>query len=233
MKSSFLSRSIRVTAIALACATLTAILNTIPYSVACPCAELKVPAGLSESEYSGKIGLAFAKTPAYKKEFDDAIASAKSVISKHNGEKYLAIVSDIDETILDNRPFFEQHDEFKWDDFFVWVEQAQAPSLKKSTDLLARARQDGIAIFLITGRMEKLRKGTIRNLVRNNIAYDGLYMRPDGDKSSASEFKSGVRKQIEDMGFTVVVNIGDQFSDLEGGYAKECAKLPNKMYFIK
>lgn len=35
------------------------------------------------------------------------------------------------------------------------------------------------------------------------------------------------------MGFKIVVNIGDQVSDLVGGYALDCEKLPNKMYFVK
>ncbi|MGH2992263.1 MAG: HAD family acid phosphatase [Solirubrobacterales bacterium] len=46
------------------------------------------------------------------------------------------------------------------------------------------------------------------------------------------EFKSGERERIEDEGFTILVNVGDQDSDLNGGHAKRAFKLPNPMYFI-
>jgi len=45
-------------------------------------------------------------------------------------------------------------------------------------------------------------------------------MKPnDYDKKSIIPFKSSQRKKIREMGYTTVVNIGDQFSDLASGYA--------------
>lgn len=177
-------------------------------------------------------GLLFSHTKAYKQEFSQAIKDAKAAIQKHAGEKNLAIVSDIDETMLDNRAFFEKNPEFHWKEFDKWVNEAKAPSLKHTTSMLESARKKGIAIFLITGRMELLRAGTIANLVNNNIAYDGLYMRPDGNKAPAEEIKTAYRKKIEDMGFKIILNIGDQYSDLAGDHSEDCEKLPNKLYFI-
>jgi predicted secreted acid phosphatase len=86
---------------------------------------------------------------------------------------------------------------------------------------------------LITGRPESDRKPTILNLVRDQVSYDGLYLRDHHGGPPAEEYKTAVRQQIEKMGFKIVVNIGDQFSDLAGGYSLDCEKLPNKMYFIK
>ncbi len=206
---------------------------TVPAAQSCPCGEVKLLTQVNESDYTPKIGLSYARTPQYKKEFDDAISGACATLSKHQGEKNLAVVSDIDETLLDNMPFFEKHEEeVEWKDFFAWVDESKAPSLKKTADMLAQARKQGLAIFLVTGRMEKLRKGTIDNLVRNGIAYDGLYMRSNGDKAEAAEYKSAVRRQIEEMGYKIVLNIGDQFSDLAGGSSEDCQKLPNKIYYI-
>ena len=34
------------------------------------------------------------------------------------------------------------------------------------------------------------------------------------------------------MGFTILVNVGDQDSDLAGGHAVRPFKLPNPMYYI-
>jgi acid phosphatase len=142
-------------------------------------------------------------------------------------------VADIDETILDNREEFSSHPDFKWSEFEAWMQRAEAPLLKPTADFLSWARGQGYAIFLVTGRREKDRAATIQNLVRRGVDYDGLYMRPDNYKGAAAEvMKTAHRDSIEKMGFKIVVNIGDQFSDLYGGKAEECVKLPNKMYYI-
>jgi predicted secreted acid phosphatase len=45
-------------------------------------------------------------------------------------------------------------------------------------------------------------------------------------------YKSGVRAHIEALGYEIVGNFGDQFSDLEGGFADKTFKLPNPNYFL-
>ena len=45
-------------------------------------------------------------------------------------------------------------------------------------------------------------------------------------------YKSGVRAHIEDLGYEIVGNFGDQFSDLTGGFADRTFKLPNPNYFL-
>ena len=182
-------------------------------------------------------GIEYSKSKEGKKAFKKAVDQAKKFCMQYLKEnpdvKNLAIVSDIDETILDNRGLFDHVDEFSWPAFIKWIKRSDAPSLKPTTKFLKWARKKGFSIFLITGRPEKLRSYTIMNLVRNGIAYDGLYMRPKIDRGSAIKIKTRTRKEIEDMGFKIVVNIGDQVSDMVGGHALDCAKLPNKMYFVK
>ena len=63
--------------------------------------------------------------------------------------------------------------------------------------------------------------------------YDGwtkLIMRPEG--MPTADFKTGARQAIEADGYTIVANVGDQFSDLAGDHAERCFKLPNPFYFI-
>ncbi|HET7141333.1 MAG TPA: HAD family acid phosphatase [Candidatus Limnocylindria bacterium] len=45
-------------------------------------------------------------------------------------------------------------------------------------------------------------------------------------------YKSGTRAYIESQGFTIMGNFGDQFSDLEGGFAVKTFKMPNPNYFL-
>ncbi len=225
------ARTVYGDSVTLVALVLFAALFFVQSAFACPCSEIKVPE--KPEAYEIETGLAFMKTPEYKKEFRDAVANARKACQRHLGEKNLAVVSDIDETVLSNIGYFETHRNAGWKDWEQWLEQSDATLLKPTADFLAWARKKGYAIFFITGRHEKDRANTIKNLIKRGLAYDGLYMRPDGDESRAAEFKSKYRKQIEDMGFKVIVNIGDQISDLAGGYSEDCEKLPNKLYFVK
>ena len=52
-------------------------------------------------------------------------------------------------------------------------------------------------------------------------------------KSCATiQYKSGTRAYIESQGYDIVGNFGDQFSDLEGGYADKAFKMPNPNYYL-
>ena len=51
-----------------------------------------------------------------------------------------------------------------------------------------------------------------------------------GAKHTAN--KSGTRAYIESLGFKIVANFGDQFSDLLGGYAVKTFKMPNPNYYL-
>ena len=45
-------------------------------------------------------------------------------------------------------------------------------------------------------------------------------------------YKSGERAKIEQRGYRIIANVGDQESDLQGGHADRAFKLPNPFYFI-
>lgn len=200
---------------------------------ACPCSEIPKPEAAKGPNVASKDSIAWTHSAQYRKEFAAAITGAKQAVLEHLSDPKPAVVADIDETILDNREEFETHPEFKWSEFKQWIQKADAPALKPTVDFLSWARKQGCAIFLITGRPEVDRAATIQNLVRRGVVYDGLYMRPGGDlKGLAEDIKSNTRKQIESMGFHIVTNIGDQYSDLYGGFSMDCEKLPNKMYYI-
>ncbi len=203
-------------------------------AVACDCVTVKVPESVP-ADIDAQNGYKWSLTPACQTEFHDAIEKAKAFCTdyqaKHPNEK-LAIVSDIDETVLDNRPALKDFTHDDWTKFFAWVQEAKAPKLKESADFLAWAREKGYFIFFITGRHERDRVATMINLNRQGFAYDALYLRVEGDKRLAEIYKAEVRDQIEKQGFVVVENIGDQYSDLVGGHSIDCQKLPNKMYFI-
>jgi hypothetical protein len=201
---------------------------------ACNCDTVKVPSPAPEG-MGRDTGEQFYHSAEYGREFDAAIADAKKFcinFKKEHPNAKLAVVSDIDETLLNNEPMLKDHDKIDTEAFWDWVNTSKAPKLRKTADFIAWARKNGYSIFLVTGRFEKYRPHTIVNLRDQGIAYDGLYLRPTGQTIPAEDYKTEVRKSIEAMGFTIAENIGDQFSDLAGGHSANCTKLPNKFYFI-
>jgi predicted secreted acid phosphatase len=114
------------------------------------------------------------------------------------------------------------------------IEKAEDPAIEATLKLYEYAKEKGVAIFFITGRHEILRDATQKNLKSvGYVDWDGLYLKPnDYKEKSVIPYKSSTRKMIQQMGSYIVVNIGDQFSDLAGGYAERVFKLPNPFYFI-
>jgi hypothetical protein len=45
-------------------------------------------------------------------------------------------------------------------------------------------------------------------------------------------FKAPERRKLADQGYTILFSIGDQESDLIGGYAERTFKLPNPVYYL-
>jgi hypothetical protein len=79
----------------------------------------------------------------------------------------------------------------------------------------------------------RLRAATERNLQAAGYEWTGVLLKPDAlSTQSAVEFKAPERKKLMDQGYTIIVNMGDQMSDLEGGFAERTYKLPNPFYFV-
>ena len=53
-----------------------------------------------------------------------------------------------------------------------------------------------------------------------------------GASCTTIHYKSATREHIESLGYDIVASFGDQFSDLEGGFANRTFKLPNPNYFL-
>ena len=53
-----------------------------------------------------------------------------------------------------------------------------------------------------------------------------------GTSCATIQYKSGTRAYIESLGYEIVANFGDQYSDLKGGFADRTFKMPNPNYFL-
>jgi predicted secreted acid phosphatase len=92
-------------------------------------------------------------------------------------------------------------------------------------------RDLGVAVFFISGRPANLREATERNLREAGYRWTRMIIYPDGAHvDSAVDFKAPERRKIQEQGYSIILNMGDQESDLRGGYAERTYKLPNPVY---
>ena len=114
------------------------------------------------------------------------------------------------------------------------VKAERFPAIGPTLTLERHIAAEGIAVVFITGRRAPLRSVTLQNLERvGYVRIAGLFLRPSGDRRSrVIPFKSNARRTIANRGYTILASIGDQWSDLKGGYAEHTYKLPNPMYLI-
>lgn len=150
-------------------------------------------------------------------------------------DERLAVVFDIDETMLSNFPHLVSQDFGYVPPVWIdWVERAEAPVLPAVRQVYETARRLGVAVFFVTGRKDPLeRAGTEENLLRHGLHdYVRLDLAAANDPRPTAVRKAARRAAIEAEGYTIIANLGDQESDLAGGYAERVFKLPNPFYLI-
>ncbi|MDQ1743794.1 MAG: hypothetical protein QOE23_2133 [Pseudonocardiales bacterium] len=156
-----------------------------------------------------------------------------------------AIVFDVDDTTL-NTYNYEIFSNFAYNPVTNadYVNNARFPEVYGMPALAKYASAHGYTIFFITGRPEAQRAGTVTNLAK--VGYtapdaDHLYLKNKdnppaylscGSTCTTIQYKSGTRAHIESLGYNIVANFGDQYSDLTGGYADRTFKMPNPMYYL-
>lgn len=158
-----------------------------------------------------------------------------------------ALVLDIDETSLTNWPNLLADDfGFVADGscdvlpkgpcgFNQWILKGSAKAIKPALKLFEAAKAKGVAVIFITGRPDSQRDITILNL--DHAGYEGwteLRTRPDRDNlPTVQDYKTAERTKVEAEGYTIIANVGDQMSDIDGEHSGCRFKVPNPFYFIQ
>ncbi|WP_353062105.1 HAD family acid phosphatase [Tunturibacter psychrotolerans] len=158
------------------------------------------------------------------------------IAARKAGEK-LALVLDIDETSLTNYCEMRREDYgFISVPFNEWAVSSEADmALPGTLRLFNEARAEGLEVFFITGRPGEQRAATAKNLEAAGYkGWKGLALREGPEMTMATvAYKSEERKKIVDAGYRIVMNVGDQWSDLNGEPKAEISvKLPNPFYYL-
>ncbi len=158
----------------------------------------------------------------------------KRIAENKNNQK-LAVVIDVDETAISNYSLMRKNDFGATKQILQaqWSNTTQ-PAIPETLQLYNFAKANGVALFFITGTGERYRKATEQKLRHAGYKnWNQLFMRNvSAPKSSAIVFKSSIRKKVTAMGYDIVLNLGDQYSDLAGGYTDYAVKIPNPYYFV-
>jgi acid phosphatase len=164
----------------------------------------------------------------------------------------LAVIVDVDETVLDNVAFQARvilaEGAFDPEAWAAWVEEAQAPPVPGAAEFLRLADSIGVTAFYVTNRDHPLEAAT-----RRNLEAAGLPVDPDvdvvlsrGEREEWTSDKSSRRAWVAER-YRIVLLVGDDFNDfvparlprsererLVGGYrdrwGEEWIILPNPIY---
>ncbi len=186
------------------------------------------------------------KALAYQ-AFNTATVRADAYRAAHPDARNLAIIVDIDETLLDNSPYQAKMIELNavydscWNS---WCNLAAARAVPGSIHFLTHADSLGYQIFYVSNRKNKtVRKGTMENLQQlgfPQVNKDHLYLR---NNTSDKEPRRNKIAENHDIVLLVGDNIGDFYEDTSDSgrrdslvrayrddFGKKFIVLPNAMY---
>jgi acid phosphatase len=181
----------------------------------------------------------------YDEDVANVVAGARAWLEERSKTATRpTIVLDIDETSLSNWPAYRLNGWVRITNgecdlqqgpcgLRVWQAMGQSKAIAPTLALARRARELGVAVFFITGRPANLQRATEQNLRDAGYEWTGVILQPPGAQfASAVDFKAPERRKLTEQGYTIVLSMGDQQSDLTGGYAERTFKLPNPVYFL-
>ena len=115
------------------------------------------------------------------------------------------------------------------------MSKKRALAIEGTLRLYNEAVKHGVSVFFITGRPQSQEAATAENLKAAGYHdWAGLALRgPHPLTQKVAEYKSGERAKIVAAGYRIILNMGDQMSDLNGNpQAEFSVKLPNPFYYI-
>jgi 5'-nucleotidase (lipoprotein e(P4) family) len=192
---------------------------------------------VSENEQLTMAVLYHQKAPEYKalcyQAYNLATVRINQLTKKNTGEKPMAVILDLDETVLDNSPYEAKmvleniHYPTGWGE---WCELAQAEGTPGAVEFIVHARNLGVEVFFITNRKEEVREATKRNLA--NIGLPGLEDKNLLMRTTTSE-KASRRAQVGNT-HEIILLVGDNLNDFSDIFeVNKREQRMDKMHFLK
>ena len=140
---------------------------------------------------------------------------------KPQTKKPKAIITDIDETILDNSPYAvhqgfigKEYDLKSWQE---WTSMAAADTMPGAAAFLRTASNAGVEIFYITNRAQAEQEGTLKNLQRFGLPNaDAAHLFLKQETSSKEPRRQNIMQTHE-----VILLMGDNLADFSNIWEKK------------
>jgi 5'-nucleotidase (lipoprotein e(P4) family) len=138
-----------------------------------------------------------------------------------SSNKPLAIITDIDETILDNSPYAvhqallgHDYDQSSW---YEWTVKGAADTVPGAPSFFKYAASKNVTIFYITNRDERERAGTLKNLEKYNLPFaDSAHLILRQNASSKE-----TRRQVVASSYEIALLLGDNLADFSNLFDKK------------
>ena len=152
----------------------------------------------------------------------------EEALKEANDPHHLAVILDLDETVLDNSPHSGQSiiDRFSfpigWDE---WCYKAEAKALPGAVDFLKKADKAGVQIFYITNSEEKHREATKENLLKLEVP-----VQSDNHLMFKTVTSSKIERQMKvSENYEIIMLIGDNLTDFTPLYDKQSVEQRDKL----
>lgn len=149
--------------------------------------------------------------------YNIAAMRVREAVKKHSNKPY-AVVTDIDETLLDNSPYDasqainnKDYDSKSWKQ---WTAMASADTVPGAPAFFKFAAAKGVKVFYITNRDEDERAATLANLKRYGLpnADDAHLLLRQGSSSKESRRQDVLKK------YNTILLCGDNLPDFDALY---------------
>lgn len=152
--------------------------------------------------------------------FNIAKASLDQILTNYKGKQKPAIVTDLDETIIDNSyieaSLIKAGRTYGPGDWKKWVDMAAATAVPGAIDFLKYAKSKGVTIFYISNRDTGAVNATLKNLIKLDI--------PDAKRENLL-FMAGVsskesRREKVESEYDIIMLLGDNLNDFTTEFEK-------------
>lgn len=143
----------------------------------------------------------------------------KAVAARKPGDKPLAMITDLDETVLDNSAYdaglIGRDAEYSSKSWGQWERAAEAKALPGAAQFLQATAHKGVSIFYISNRDAEGLEGTIKNLTKLGFPYADPFHISSGDSNKQPRFDMVAKH------YKVILYMGDNANDMPlGTYGK-------------
>lgn len=155
-----------------------------------------------------------------------------AIVDQSSPNKKMAIVMDLDETVLDNSPYngwlIENNKTYNAESWTEWCNLAKAELVPGALEFIEKAKNQGIKIMYISNRSVDDLEATISNLQNSGITVDR------SNVLLKTENSEKIKRREQVMGsYNIVMLIGDNLADFTDAFDQELSINERKVLIEK